>query len=234
MAAKPKLLSKSEILSRLQNAQGNPWDEVFKILNVPSSVYEPTEQETEQPAHTQTYKVNFVPRKKDTEMFLSGDFPGTQFSFVTPNQLFYRHVPHMKSLVFAPPHKAARISRIRNAFAAKTWGEFQSRMPEGDILELMETYEQNSGERFIPPQPDDPFNPDEICGAFSDGDYPEWLQQDQDFYLPAEILERWGENKSSVLNGDFWIIDPEQEQEIVDRLRELGILAIRRDDLRFH
>ena len=65
MATKPKSLSKSEILSRLQNAQGNPWDEVFKILDVPSSVYEHTEQEMEQPADTQTYKVNFVPRKKD-------------------------------------------------------------------------------------------------------------------------------------------------------------------------
>ena len=148
--------------------------------------------------------------------------------------LFYRHVPHMESLVFAPPDLAENVSEIHKAFAAKTWGEFQSRMPEGDILELMETYETNSGERFIPPQPDDPFNPDAICGAFSDGDYPEWLQQDQDFYLPAEILERWGERKSTFLNGNFWIIDPEQEQEIVDRLRELGIPAIRRDDLRFH
>ena len=236
MAKETKTLPRAEIIARLNKAkvEGRYGEEISKIMEETLGPFGDTEQENEQPEGKQIYKVNFVPRKKDTEMFLSGDSSGTQFSFVTPNQLFYRHVPHMESLVFAPPHKAERISRIHNAFAAKTWGEFQSRMPEGDILELMETYEKNSGERFIPPQPDDPFNPDAICGAFSDGDYPEWLQQDQDFYLPAEILGRWGENKSSVLNGGFWIIDPEQEQEIVGELGKLGILAERRDDLRFH
>jgi len=232
MATKPKLLSKSEILSRLQNAQGNPWDEVFKILNIPSSVYEPTEQETEQPAHTQTYKVNFVPRKKDTEMFLSGDFPGTQFSFVAPNQLFYRHVPHMKSLVFAPPHAAQHISEIHTAFSAETWGEFLKKIPQNEFWELWNSRCEDEKEPL--PDPDMPFNPDDICGAFCEGDYPEWLQQDQDRWVPNEILERWGKRKSSGINGSFWIIDPAQEQEIVQRLRELGILAIRRDDLHFH
>ncbi len=57
--------SASEILSRLQNAQDNPWGEVFKILDIPSSVYEPAEQETEQPTDTQIYTVNFVPHKLD-------------------------------------------------------------------------------------------------------------------------------------------------------------------------
>ena len=65
MATKPKSLSKSEILSRLRNAQGKFSEERSKILDEVLGISESTEQETEQPADTQTYKVNFVPRKKD-------------------------------------------------------------------------------------------------------------------------------------------------------------------------
>ena len=65
MATKPKSLSSSEILSRLRNAQGNFSEERSKILDEVLGISESTEQETEQPADTQTYKVNFVPRKKD-------------------------------------------------------------------------------------------------------------------------------------------------------------------------
>ena len=81
------MLTKSQILSRLQNAQGNPWDEVFKILNVPSNVYEPTEQETEQPAHAQTYKVNFVSRRKDTAQINLG-FANTKKTNDKPRSFF--------------------------------------------------------------------------------------------------------------------------------------------------
>ena len=63
MAKKQKLLTKFQILQRLKKAGGNPWDEVFKILGVPLDIADPTEQENEQPADNQIYKVNFVSHK---------------------------------------------------------------------------------------------------------------------------------------------------------------------------
>ena len=47
---------------------------------------------------------------------LEGDASELEFSFVAPKQLFYRHVPHMDSLVFAPPDLALRVSQIHDAF----------------------------------------------------------------------------------------------------------------------
>ena len=149
--------------------------------------------------------------------------------------LFYRHVPHMESLVFAPPDLAENVSEIHKAFAAKTWGEFQSLMPEEAFWQLMGSGCENDwGELFVIPQADDPFDLESICPAYFDGDYPHWLQKDQDLWLPKEILECWGKIESSVHNGTFWIINPKQEKKIVLRLRKLGILAQRRDDLHFY
>ena len=63
MATKPKSLSRSEILSRLRNAQGNPLEEAYKILGEIFPDSGPTEADEEQPTATETYKVTFVPRK---------------------------------------------------------------------------------------------------------------------------------------------------------------------------
>ena len=226
MAKQQKSLTKSEILARLEKAGGNPWDEVFKILDIPSSISGPAEEESEQPAGKQICKVNFVSRRKDTAQIDVQQTPEVE------STLFYRHAPHMESLVFAPPLVALRVSHIHNAFSAETWGEFQSEMPEQDFWELWGARCEEEEEKL--PDPDTPFNPEDICGAFCEGDYPEWLQKDQDRWLPKEILERWGKRESSGINGGFWIIDPAQEQEIVQRLTELGITARQRGDLRFH
>jgi hypothetical protein len=149
--------------------------------------------------------------------------------------LFYRHAPHMESLVFAPPDLAARESQIYRAFAAKTWGEFQYFMPEDDFRELIKAKCKITwDELFVIPQPDDPFEPETICPSYSVGNYPDWLQKTQDLWLPKEILEHWGRRESSMFNGPFWIIDPKKEQKIVLRLRKLRIHAQRRDDLYFY
>jgi hypothetical protein len=199
---------------------------LFKILDIPSSISGPAEEESEQPAGKQIYKVNFVSRRKDTAQIDVQQTPEVE------SVLFYRHAPHMKSLVFAPPHVAQHISEIHTAFSAETWGEFLRKIPQSEFWGLWNSRCEDEEEPL--PDPDRPFNPAEICGAFCEGDYPAWLQQDQDRWLPNEILERWGKRESSVINGSFWIIDPAQEQEIVQRLTELGITARQRGDLRFH
>ena len=154
--------------------------------------------------------------------------------FVAPKQLFYRGVPHMDSLVFAPPDVAFRVSQIHHAFSAETWGEFQSRMPENDFFEVLNSHYECWEELFVIPNAEDPFKIESICPGFLDGDYPEWLQTDQDIWVPEEILERWGSVEASVSNGPFWVIDPDPEQEIVGELGKLGIPVERRDDLHFH
>ena len=228
MAKKQKLLTKFQILQRLKKAGGNPWDEVFKILGVPLDIADPTEQENEQPADNQIYKVNFVPKRNDTAQI------DNQQTEKEENTLFYRHAPHMESLVFAPHHVAKHISQIHNAFGAQTWGEFQEKIPEEELDELLRLRHEQFGELFVIPEQDVPFEHEALCPAFSDGDYPRWLQTEQARWIPKEILARWGEAQMSVLNGPFWIINPTQEQKIVRRLTELGIPTQRRDDLRFH
>lgn len=149
--------------------------------------------------------------------------------------LFYRDVPHMYSLVFAPPYQAVRISQIHNAIRAETWGEFQSLMPKSDFLELVTIQHHNNCDGlFVIPEPDEVFQPRTICPAYLEGDYPDWLQARQDRWIPKEILDQWGSLEASVLNGPFWILDPQKEQQIVSELGERGIGAQRRDDLLFH
>ena len=153
----------------------------------------------------------------------------------TPKEtLFYRDTPCMESLVFAPPDVAEHVSQIRYAFSAETWGEFQEKIPEDELLELLRLRNEQYGELFVIPKENDPFEHGALCPAFSDGDYPRWLQTEQPRWIPKEILARWGEAQISLLNGPFWTIDPEKEKKIVAKLRSFGIKAKRRDDLRFH
>ena len=219
MAKKTKTLPRAEIIARLNKAkvEGRYGEEISQIMEETLGPFGDTEQENEEPEGKQIYKVNFVSRRKDT----------TQIPDVE-STLFYRHAPHMESLVFAPPHVAQHISEIHTAFSAETWGEFLRKIPQSEFWELWNSRCEDEEEPL--PDPELPFNPAAIC----EGDYPAWLQQDQDRWLPSEILERWGKRESSVMNGSFWIIDPAQEQEIVQRLSELGITARQRRDLRFH
>ena len=57
------MLTRSQILSRLHNAQGNLSEERSKILRQALNVSGPTEQETEQPPDTQKYRVDIVPQR---------------------------------------------------------------------------------------------------------------------------------------------------------------------------
>ena len=67
MAKEPKSLPRSEILERLKKAkaEGNLSEERSTILRQALHVSGPMEQETEQPADNQIYKVNFVSHKLD-------------------------------------------------------------------------------------------------------------------------------------------------------------------------
>ena len=118
MAQEPKSLPRAEIIARLNKAkvEGRYGEEISKILNEVLGIAGPAEEESEQPAGKQIYKVNFVSRRKDTAQIDVQQTPEVE------SVLFYRHAPHMKSLVFAPPHVAQHISEIHTAFSAEIWG----------------------------------------------------------------------------------------------------------------
>ena len=158
----------------------------------------------------------------------------TRLKAISEEILFYRDAPHMESLVFAPPDVAKHISQVHEAFRAETWGEFQEKIPEDELLELLHLRNEIFGEMFVIPKEDEPFEHEALCPAFSDGDYPQWLQTQQARWIPEGILARWGEPQMSLFNGSFWTVDPEKENKIVAKLKSCGIKAKRRDDLQFH
>jgi hypothetical protein len=160
-------------------------------------------------------------------------------------RLFYRDVPHMGSLVFAPPKVAEYNSAIRRALGASTWGEFKAIIPVNEYKQLLERLREgqydlesddahDADKHHTLPQSNDPFDPEFWFPGFSEGDYPDWLQQKQDLWLPPATLKHFARYDTSVLNGDFWIIDPTFEKDIVDELRRKGFSVTRRDDLSFY
>lgn len=155
-------------------------------------------------------------------------------------ELFFTTVPHMESLIFAPPDVAEKNSLIHQALRSAPWGEFRSLMPGDELERLVEQHQkdwlEDSEEGDPPyetPHDDERFDPEWVSG-FSEGDYPDWLQKQQELWLPDAILERWGKLETSVLNGNFWTIDPAGEVAIVALLQGSGFRVTRRDDLRFY
>jgi hypothetical protein len=159
--------------------------------------------------------------------------------------LFYTERPDQTSLVFAPPKVAEYNSAIHRALEAKTWGEFKAIIPVKEYKQLLQRlrggqYDLESDDahdadkHHTLPQSNEPFDPEFWFPGFSEGDYPDWLQQKQDLWLPPATLRHFARCDTSVLNGDFWIIDPTFEKDIVDELRREGFSVTRRGDLSFY
>ena len=101
-------------------------------------------------------------------------------------KLFYTNVPHMDSLVFAPPKVAEYISAIHHALKAPTWGKFKARIPPEEYKLLLKRVQDGEFDDLDPddddykpfelPSDENPFEPDSWF-AVSDGDYPDWLQK---------------------------------------------------------
>lgn len=189
-------------------------------------------------------KARHTPDKRSKSMVQSAS-RSTVRQITEARKLFYTNVPHMELLVFAPPKVAEYNSAIYRALEATTWGEFKAMIPPKEYKQLLKRlrdgeYDLDDDEgddthkqRNLP-ENNDPFDPDFWFPGFSEGDYPDWLQTKQDLWLPDSILERFARHDTSVLNGDFWIIDPVFEKDIVEELRREGFSVTRRDDLSFH
>ena len=153
--------------------------------------------------------------------------------------LVYRIAPHMDSLVFTSPGMALEIDQIHEALSATTWCEFAYLMPSDELNEMI--IERNSPEEewlkddlFMIPGPAAAVDLEQLCPQYYDGDYPEWLQKQQELWLPEDILEQWGRRDSSAINGTFWFIETQHEEKILEELGKRGLKVEKRDDLFFY
>jgi hypothetical protein len=142
-------------------------------------------------------------------------------------ELYWRISPYNNGLVVAPPEIAKRVHQIHEAISnAETWRQFNDLMPKDEYAKIDRRLDQR-------PQPTSPFSADMIPG-WEEGDYPEWLQQSLDCYLPAAILENFGKLCSSVSNGSYWYIDEANVDAVCSALRDAGWTLVHMPDLRFH
>ena len=125
----------------------------------------------------------------------------------------------MNLLFFAPLDIALRIDQTHEALGASTWCEFAYLMPNDDLNEML--LERNSPEEdwlkedlFTIPGPAAAVDLEQLCPHFFDGDYPQWLQKQQEYWVPKDILERWGRKDSTMLNGDSGCLKPSMRRKV--------------------
>jgi len=152
--------------------------------------------------------------------------------------LYFREVPHDTYLVFAPPERALHVDQIHRAIEeSNTWGEFRKRLPAGEYHKLYE--EQFSFDPEVMAEDDSAREPGDSdvfphdVPGYSDGDYPPWLAQEQERYLPPEVLKDFATRANTFANGSFWRMDSAQTRLIVARLASLGYKVEQREDLKF-
>lgn len=142
------------------------------------------------------------------------------------------------NLVFVPLEKAKELAAIREALAARTWGEFKLKMPAKRVPELLSTFLEcgawasfdafyqihaRSGTRKerealwqryeeLAPGERMPLDDDpfqaEAVPGLSDGQWPERPEQAMLRWLPPLICGRLGRRVYSRRRGDYLIFDP--------------------------
>ena len=172
---------------------------------------------------------------KEGNNLMSLDF----LNFNNTRDLVYRTAPHMNSLVFASLDTALHLDQIHEALAAPTWCEFSYLMPTDELERLI--FERNNPEEewlkddlFTIPSPSGEVDLERLCPQFYDGDYPQWLQKQQELWLPMDVLKKWGRQDNTMLNGQFWFIEPKYEEDILTELRRRGFKVLKRGDLLFY
>lgn len=60
------------------------------------------------------------------------------------------------------------------------------------------------------------------------------VTKQQELWIPIDVLKKWGRQDNTMLNGQFWFIEPEYEEDILTELRRRGLKVLKRDDLFFY
>lgn len=82
----------------------------------------------------------------------------------------------------------------------------------------------NIQERFLigeEPPDDEAFAAGDVLG-YADGDYTEWLMQTQLDWFPAELIRKYGDVETSVLNGEMLELPAGDADAIEADLRSMG------------
>lgn len=143
------------------------------------------------------------------------------------------------------------MQRIERAIeSASTWGELKGLLPAGEFEQLKHWY-SNGGEYvfydgsthlFISPQQlseliadigldqfesdylirsDHPFSSGELPG-YDEGDYPPFLELDQDKFLPRAFCHKYGKRVSSFISGSWWEFPASKYDEMKGYLASYG------------
>ena len=86
---------------------------------------------------------------------------------------------------------------------------------------VRESHEDDSEEYWTSPGDADEFSSSMVPG-FDEGEFPPWVQAMNPHPLPPEILQRFGELRTTFVSGDYWHIAPENEHAVVAELRAMG------------
>jgi hypothetical protein len=100
----------------------------------------------------------------------------------------------------------------------KTWGQFRAAIPRNEYSEIIAVFDEIGEPRH---KSTDRFEAEHVPG-WSDGDYPPWLQQEMSALLPTSILEQFGTQQQTFINGSYWHILPDRVSEMVQCLKEQG------------
>lgn len=150
----------------------------------------------------------------------------TSWSTVDWSDLVYGLGDDGIGMIVLPRHKAVHLAAVVEAFeTARTWGALRERLPAGEWAVLTEMFEWDH-DGF--PAETDAFDPG-MVGMYSDGDYPDWPAQRAFDWMPAEIVDAYGVDETSSLNGEFLVIPVENAPAVVAAFRARGV-RIERDD----
>jgi hypothetical protein len=141
------------------------------------------------------------------------------------------------NLVFLPMSKALALYGLQMAMSSsETWGELKLAVPSdlyrGLVLRYCEGMEVDEDDPELEdgePRPDSSL--DFFEGLMTDGDFPDWPEQDALAWMPKDIQKQFGETTGSVLNGDYLELAPKHEAAIVAALSAHGYECKRDDEL---
>jgi hypothetical protein len=136
-----------------------------------------------------------------------------------------------ENAIFASREAAEESDQIHRAInTSHTWGEFKKRMPPAEYESMMVSqFDENEEVR---PKSKDPFDPEQIDG-YLEGDYPPWLMQSMDAFLPMDVLQKFGSREASTINCDYWNIPPRNVKDLVRTLIEMNFTVTEEPNMDF-
>lgn len=144
--------------------------------------------------------------------------------------LLYRVADHNGGLVFATRDRARRVARMHEAIRnSETWADFRRAMPRREYSQVVRSFDDQGEPR---PKGADAFSGAMIPG-WTDGDFPPWLQLEMPGLIPTSLLERFGKQQATWLNGSFWWLPPESADSLCAELSALGWKTEHAPSLRF-